>query len=108
MNKNLFDTLPTSLPAELVENLFQTENVRIERIVSTGQSSPPDFWYDQDESEWVVLLRGSATLEFEGDSEMKQMLPGDYIFITEHQKHRVHSTSTTETTVWLTVFIKPS
>ena len=38
---------------------------RIERIVSEGHVSPEGFWYDQDEPEWVALIRGTAELEFE-------------------------------------------
>ena len=104
--KNFFAGLPTALPEELIENVFQTEQVRIERIVSTGQSSPPGFWYDQDEGEWVILLRGGATLEFKGKTQMRHLAPGDYVYIPPHQKHRVFSTSEKQTTVWLAVFVK--
>ena len=58
---NLFAGLPTSLPEELVNVLAETDSMRIQRIVSTGQSSPENFWYDQDEHEFVVVLRGEAT-----------------------------------------------
>ena len=105
---NLFNNLPTSLPEELIENLFQTENVRIERIVSTGQSSPDDFWYDQSEGEWVILLRGGATLQFQKPRKLQRLAPGDYVYIPPHRKHRVISTSETKTTVWLAVFVKHS
>ena len=54
---NLFADLPASLPEELVEVLAEGRHVRIERIVSTGQASPDGFWYDQDETEWVCVLR---------------------------------------------------
>ncbi|MGL6194153.1 MAG: hypothetical protein ACRC2T_04955 [Thermoguttaceae bacterium] len=62
------------MPEELIETLFQAENVRIERIVSTGQSSTENFWYDQPETEWVILLQGEAVLQFQGkkiDSTLK-------------------------------------
>jgi len=113
IGKNFFSDLPTSLSEELVENVFQTEHVRIERIVSTGQSSPPGFWYDQSEGEWVILLHGGATLEFpdetfQGETEMLHLSPGDSVYIPPHKKHRVFSTSEKETTVWLAVFIKES
>jgi len=104
---NFFDDLPTSsLPEELIENVFQAEHVRIERIVSTGQSSLSDFWYDQTEGEWVILLRGGATLEFQREKQMLHLAPGDYVYIPPHQKHRVFSTSKKQTTVWLAVFVK--
>ena len=105
---NFFADLPTSLPEELIENVFQTEQVRIERIVSTGQSSPPRFWYDQAEGEWVIVLRGEATLQFKDGTTRRRLAPGDYIYIPPHQKHRVFSTSEKQTTVWLAVFVKDS
>jgi len=99
---NLFSELPNNLPEELIEKLVDAPNIRIERIVSTGHASPPGFWYDQAESEWVVVLRGEAVLEFE--DETQNLKPGDYILIPPHYKHRVISTSLTEPTVWLAVF----
>ena len=100
---NLFENLPTSLPDELVTVLAHNRNVRIERIVSTGQSSPSSFWYDQDEHEWVVVLTGTAVLEFE-NGETLHLHPGDYVDIPAHRKHRVESTAPNEPTVWLAIF----
>ena len=99
---NLFADLPCHLSAELTETLVMSKYVRIERIVSTGQSSPAGFWYDQPEYEWVVVLQGEAALEFENHSQ--PLFPGDHVFIPPHQKHRVASTSAHEPTVWLAVF----
>jgi len=99
---NLYTDLPSLLPEELTDKLVDTKDVRIERIVSTGHTSPPGFWYDQHESEWVVVLHGEAVLEFE--DERCRMAPGDYVLIPPHRKHRVLSTSMKEPTVWLAVF----
>lgn len=104
--KNLFVDLPQSLPEEIVENLVVSKNVRIERIVSTGQTSPDGFWYDQDESEWVVVLRGEAELEFERETQRQRLQSGDFILIPAHRKHRVAWTSLNEPTVWLAVFFE--
>lgn len=41
---------------ECFDTLLATPGVRIERIVSNGQASPPEFWYDQEDVEWVALL----------------------------------------------------
>ncbi|MEM6689844.1 MAG: cupin domain-containing protein [Planctomycetota bacterium] len=101
---NLFEGLPTTLPEELVDVLAQSESTRIERIVSTGHRSPEGFWYDQSQSEFVLLLRGEAKLLFEGDSTPVNLLPGDSINIETHRKHRVEWTSPDEPTVWLAVF----
>lgn len=101
---NLFDNLPTDLPEELVEVLAECQRVRIERIVSTGHASPGGFMYDQDQAEWVVVLKGEAKLLFEGDDEPKYMKPGDYINIPAHKKHRIEWTTPSEPTVWLAMF----
>jgi len=103
---NLFADLPRNLPHELIEVIVASQHVRIEHIVSTGQSSPPGFWYDQPECEWVVVLQGSAVLEFEDES--RPLVPGDHVLIPPHQKHRVASTSDHGPTVWLTVFFTPT
>ena len=103
---NLFQDLPNSLPEELIEVLAEFTSVRIERIISTGQKSPEDFWYDQDEHEWVVVLKGEAKLLFEDSSSPVHMKSGDHILISAHQKHRVEWTTPEEPTVWLAVFYK--
>ena len=64
MNNLFFTDIPSKLPEELVEVLAENKHVRIERIVSTGQASPEGFWYDQEEHEWVVVLKGEAKLLF--------------------------------------------
>ena len=106
IQNNLLVDLPQSLAAELTEVLARSDHVRIERIISTGHSSPKGFWYDQDEHEWVIVLAGEATLRFEGDEATVMMMPGDHINIPAGRKHRVDSTSSTEPTVWLAVFYK--
>jgi cupin 2 domain-containing protein len=105
MKANLFADIPNGAKAEIVEILTNGKNFRIERIVSFGQSSPQNFWYDQDESEWVIVLEGGAVIEFQ-DDKLIEMFPGDYIFIPAHVKHRIKSTSLNEATIWLAFFIK--
>lgn len=103
--ENLLADLPSEIPEELVDVLVQSTNVRIERIVSTGHCSPEDFWYDQDEHEWVVVLKGEGRLVFE-DAEEVSLKPGDHVMIAAHQRHRVEWTSPGEPTVWLAVFYR--
>jgi cupin 2 domain-containing protein len=103
---NLFSDLPSEIPDELIETLLQAKMVRIERIVSRGHASPPAFWYDQPENEWVVVLRGAARLRFEDD--VIKLEPGDYVNIPAHKKHRVDWTIPDEPTVWLAVFYEES
>lgn len=98
---NLYAELPDHLPKELVQILLQAGNVRIERILSHGQASAPDFWYDQPDHEWVIMLKGAARLEF--DSGFLDMRPGDFVNIPAFARHRVDWTTPDEPTVWLGV-----
>jgi cupin 2 domain-containing protein len=104
---NLFAAVPGELPDELVMVLAEREGVRIEHILSRGHASQPDFWYDQAEDEFVLLLTGSATLEFEGESDLKQLSPGDWLLIPAGCRHRVASTDEASDTHWLAVFCTP-
>jgi len=102
MTTNLFEDLPDSFPDELFTTLLEAPNVRIERIVSHGHTSPDGFWYDQDQNEWVVVLKGEARLHFE-DGPTFEMKSGDFVEIRAHTKHRVEWTTPHEPTVWLAV-----
>ncbi len=104
---NLFQDLPDTCPDEVVDILVSSDNVRIKRIISDGHASPDGFWYDQKDHEWVVLLQGSATLEFE-DREPVHLQPGDWLEIPAHQKHRVEQTSDETRTIWLAIFWRSS
>lgn len=103
---NLFAGLMSGARDEQFDLLTQSPDVRIERIVSTGQSSPPGFWYDQPEDEFVVLLSGSARLCFEQDDRALDLKPGDWIDIAAHCRHRVEFTQADPPTVWLVVHRK--
>jgi cupin 2 domain-containing protein len=105
MNKiqttNLFENIPAS-SQEWFQTLLEKGCVKIERIVSRGHCSPEDFWYDQDWDEWVLLLRGSAGLAFEGRSEVR-LGPGDCLLIPAGVRHRVAWTDAQSNTIWLAV-----
>lgn len=101
---NLYRQLPANLSEEVVEVLAHRSGTRIERIVSKGHCSPPGFWYDQSDDEWVVLLKGTAVLHFEQGDRALKLVPGDYVHIPAHEKHRVESTADDTETVWLAVF----
>ena len=100
---NLLQYLPDASDEERILELASNSSVRIERIVSQGQTSPPGFWYDQATTEWVAVLQGGARLEFDGDTPTIEMRPGDFIEIPPHQKHRVDWTAPDEPTVWLAI-----
>ena len=105
------DTQAANLFAPLLRSTAKTEHfsellarpgLRIERIVSTGQCSPANFWYDQAEGEWVAVLQGEAKLRFE--DKVLHLKAGDYVDIPPHCRHRVDWTAPDQTTIWLAVF----
>lgn len=101
---NVFEPGPKG-PKETVEILFEDGAVRIEKITSYGHTSPPGFWYDQEEAEWVTLLAGEARVGFL-DGSAKHLAAGETLLIPAHCRHRVEATSSPA--VWLCVFSKPS
>lgn len=101
--KNIFADIPQNLKGELFETLFQAASFRVERIISYGHCSPRNYWYDQDENEWVILLKGSAGIRFENNREIITLMPGDYIHIEKHLRHRVEWTDAEQETLWLAI-----
>ncbi|UOD51705.1 cupin [Orrella daihaiensis] len=104
---NLLSDLPSSPEAaEVFHALLSFGNVRIERIVSTGQVSPEGFWYDQTQAEWILLVQGSATLRFEDELYGRNLAVGDFLYIAPHRRHRVQFTQASPPTVWLAIHIE--
>ena len=104
--KNIFEQIDiNNLKEEKIENIVNSDNIRIERIISFDYKSPNGFWYDQDENEFVMLLQGEATLEFDKNT-LVSLKKGDYIIIEKHKKHRVVSTAKNTLTIWLAIFYK--
>ncbi|GAB4544129.1 MAG: hypothetical protein Tsb0014_38070 [Pleurocapsa sp.] len=99
---NIFDLPPSISDRELFESIVSTDKILIERIISTGQTTTPGEWYDQDRDEWVILLQGEAILSYEDGSQIK-LTAGDYLFIPSHQKHRVEYTSFDPPCIWLAI-----
>lgn len=94
---NIYRFPDEKIKSEIIETILNSKNVRIEKIISDGNTSG---WYDQKEDEWVVLLKGEAEIEFE--NSIKVLNAGDYIFIPKHKRHRVKRTAKC---IWLCVFI---
>lgn len=94
-------------PDERFDTLLRRPGVHIERIVSTGQSSPPGFWYDQPGDEFVVLVAGAARLRFEAGDRVFDLVPGDWVEIPARVRHRVEATQAEPPTVWLAVHLPP-
>ena len=101
---NIRRQIPDEIPDEISETLLSSSSARIERIVSRGHKSPTDFWYDQSESEWVLLLAGQARLAIDGEPGEIELEPGDYLNIPAGLRHRVAWTDPDRDTIWLAVF----
>jgi len=97
---NIFDLPNLPLSDELTTILLENKSIKIERIISTGQRSD---WYDQDETEFVLLVEGSTKIEFEND-EIVTLNKGDTVIIEPHKKHRVIYTSNEPPCIWICVF----
>jgi cupin 2 domain-containing protein len=100
---NILADLPTTAADEEFLELVATPAVRIERIVSLGQATPPGEWLEQDWAEWVILLEGAARLQFEAEPEARVLVRGDHVAIPGHARHRVEWTDPDRATVWLAV-----
>jgi len=100
---NLFATDRTPQTSEQFNLLLQTPHLRLEQIVSHGTPSAEDFWYDQDKTEWVLLAKGAAVLEFR-EGKLVPLKAGDFLKIPAHQKHRVASCS--QDAVWLALHFR--
>ena len=98
----IFANLPTQAqPEEVIEAILETNQFNLKRIISTGQSTPSDQWYDQEDDEWCILLKGKAALRFENEKNLLELNPGDYVHIPAHKRHQVAWTADNEATVWL-------
>lgn len=101
---NLLADLPPAGADEVFETMLALPGARIERIVSHGHASAEDFWYDQPQTEWVMVVQGEAVLAF-ADGREHPMRAGDWVTIPAHCRHRVASTG--PATVWLAVHGTP-
>ncbi|MGO8915593.1 MAG: cupin [Stellaceae bacterium] len=98
---NIYADLTPERGEEEFTALVSSSDLRLERIVSTGQTTPEGQWLEQDSDEWVILLRGAAGLRFEGEVGAQLLAAGDYLHIPAHRRHRVDWTAPGEATVWL-------
>ncbi len=106
MLRNIFSLIPAELSEELCETLVLANEIKIERIVSRGHTTPKSEWYDQDWDEWVLLLQGHATISYQ-DGNKAVLQKGDFILFPAHKKHRVDFTSSQPDAIWLAIHFKP-
>jgi cupin 2 domain-containing protein len=102
MKKSMLDGIPDNIPEEIFETIVSGENIKIERIISKGHSSEKDFWYNQELNEFVLVIKGAASLKLESKEEII-LKPGDYYNIKAHEKHRLDWTDKDTETIWLAV-----
>jgi cupin 2 domain-containing protein len=100
---SFFENIPAQIKDELFETIIEEKEIRIERIVSSGTPCPKDFWYDQHSNEFVIVLKGSALIQFEKDFKTVYLKKGEALDIKANEKHRVLATHHEQKTVWLAV-----
>ena len=100
---NFLDNISKDSNDEIFETVISNDKVKIERIISYGQTTPKDYWYDQDEDEFVLILKGSAKIQYD-DGTIYTLNINDSLYIPVHQKHQVIYTS--NPTIWIAHFIK--
>mgnify|MGYP001818621959 FL=1 len=94
---------PGPLAEELFDSFVQTPRLRVERIASTGQTTPEGVWYDQAHDEFVLLVAGAAHVRIDGESRDRELAPGDWLLLPAHCCHRVTWTQAAPLTIWLAV-----
>lgn len=100
---NIFDIKNiTSVQPEIFENIIEKNDFKLDRIITQKPYDRPGKWYDQDKDEWVLLLQGEATIEFQ-NKEIIQLISGDYIFIPSHKRHRIKESSQEQKCIWLAI-----
>ena len=100
---NIYEQIDRTRRDEEFVTLLATSHLTIERIVSTGQETPPGEWLEQDRAEWVILLQGSAALRFADEAAPRRLAVGDYIQIPAQCRHRVEGTDAQNPTIWLAI-----
>jgi cupin 2 domain-containing protein len=95
----------TDSAKEVFIKLFGNNNCIVEKIISTGQSTPENEWLEEDSDEWVILLQGESEINFY-NGENNKMGKGDYLLIPSNTKHRVVRTSKNPPCIWLAIHMK--
>ncbi len=90
--------------AESFVELARAGGARVERIASRAVTDGE--WYEQAWPEFVLLVAGSAKLEF-ADGSRREMKPGDWALLPALCRHRVAWTDPAGETLWLAVHLPP-
>jgi gluconokinase len=106
--RHLFLTPADAMPTEeVLEDLLQGKQFRLERIISSGQATPAGEWLIQERPEWVSLWSGRARLRLEQDENPYDVAPGDAWLIPARCRHRVEWTDPQQATVWMAIHFDP-
>ena len=87
------------IDSEIFETILKHKNIEIKKIVSNTLNTPQKFI--QKEDEFVVLLKGCAKIEING--EVKKLKAGDYLFIPANTPHTLLKTK--KIAIWLAIHI---
>lgn len=91
---------------EVFQTLLSNRALKIERITSTGQATKAGKWLKDKRNEWVILVKGAATLRFFKDNRVVKMKAGSHVVIPANTLHRVDWTAPRQKTIWLAVHYK--
>ncbi len=91
--------------AEFSHPILETDGVRVSRTRPRAKVAAREPWQELAADEWVMMARGGAVLEFEGDGQVSLRV-GDHLMIPRRKKHRVILAS--RDAVWVAVRLKKS
>lgn len=103
--ENFFEQKEVGNGKEIFSSIFSSRGLKIKRIISKGYRTPERKWLIDDTDEFVILLKGSASIRF-FNGEIKKMKRGDYIHIPPGTKHKVTYTSKKPCCYWLAIHFK--
>ena len=89
---------------ESFRELARAGGARVERIAS--RTVTDGAWYEQAWPEFVLLVAGSAALEF-ADGATRELKPGNWALLPAQCRHRVAWTDPAGETLWLAVHLPP-
>ncbi len=87
----------------VLETLFESSDVKIEKVTANGQITPAGDFPDEPSAEFIVLLKGELVLEYQDETETVHLKPGDHAIAGPDQRTRAEFTSEEEETVWIKV-----
>ena len=96
---NFFAGSAPPASGEAFDTLLRHRNLVVERIRSSAGAGQTEYVQEQDE--WVMLVRGDATLR--AGTACMELSAGDYVFLPAGLPHSVERVS--EGALWLAVHL---